>query len=290
MTIEQLVAAAKAAHDIVGRADSAGAVNGFDAIRANISHMPKGAQHAGYTTGTDGSGGTLDIRWRNDDFNDDPGAVRICQDSGATDHTADVLDVESGAATIGDCAPWVHAARDSFDKATRPGQRKCAIYTSAANVSAVVNALIAGGVHSDVRLWVANWNLSDAQAIQEVVDAAGPFPIVAVQYSSGEFYDYDAFGVSWLEDVSGAINPVGNLRVTNRGFTGITLMWDAAKATHYVVKTYRARSGRLKSRVVVNAPAVSVRVGRLWPRRTYQFEVSARPGSGENATVKATCR
>jgi hypothetical protein len=169
-------------------------VTAHDAIHANIAHLPPG-QAAGYTTGSPA------IRWIPADWAAHPRAVRICQDSG-TDHTADVLDVEQGAATNGDAVAWVPKARAAFDAVDRPGQRRCAIYTSQSNVTALVNALIAHGINSSVRLWVANWNLTGGQAADEVEKASGPFPVIGVQYDSGQFYDSNVFDAGWLADVS----------------------------------------------------------------------------------------
>jgi len=172
-------------------------VAGFDAIHANIGHLPRGAQAAGYTTGSS------DIRWVAADWAAHKGAVRICQDSGS-DHTADVLDVESGAATNVDAAMWAPRARAAFGSAARDGQRQPAVYTSASNVTPLVNTLTGHGIKSGVSLWVANWNLTDAQAVADVQHAAGPFPVVAVQYASGAFFDSDVFSKGWLDDVSAA--------------------------------------------------------------------------------------
>jgi len=170
-------------------------VAGFDAIHANIGHLPRGAQAAGYTTGSS------DIRWVAADWAAHKGAVHICQDSGS-DHTADVLDDENGAATDADAAAWVPRAQAAFRAGTRPGQRRPAIYKSASGITALVNTLISHGIKSGVNLWVANWNLTDAQAVADVQHAAGPFPIVAVQYASGAFFDSDVFSAGWLSDVS----------------------------------------------------------------------------------------
>jgi hypothetical protein len=169
-------------------------VTAHDCIHANIAHLPPG-QSAGYTTGSPA------IRWTAGDWKAHPGSVRICQDNG-TDHTADVLDVETGAATNGDAAAWVPKARAAFDAVTRPGQRRCAIYTSQSNVTPLVNTLTAHGINSHVRLWVANWNLSGGQAAAEVEAAEGPFPVVGVQYNSLQFYDSDVFDTAWLADVA----------------------------------------------------------------------------------------
>jgi hypothetical protein len=172
-------------------------VVGHDAIHANVSHLPPG-QAAGYTTGSP------DIKWTAPDWHNHPGAVRICQDAGASDHTADVLDVEQFAAANSEAAAWFKAAEKAYLAAARPGQRSPAIYTSASNVTPLVNALIAGGVRSGVSLWVANWDLSQAQAYADVVNAAGPYPIIGVQWNSGAFYDTNVFSGSWLARVSAA--------------------------------------------------------------------------------------
>lgn len=172
----------------------------YDAIHANISHLPPG-RHAGYVTGTP------DIQWTDADWAAHKIAVRIAQspllsvDEAAA---ADVLDVEAGAATFAECAPWAQAALVSFAHAARPGQRRPAIYASASQITNVVNALNAGGVTSGVSLWVADWNLTDAQAAAEVAAASGPFPVAGVQWKSLEFYDASVFAQAWLQDVSAA--------------------------------------------------------------------------------------
>jgi hypothetical protein len=171
---------------------------GYDCIHLNVHNIPAGAQAAGYTTGS------ADIVWTAADWASHPGAVRICQDFGATDTTADVLDVESGAATNGQTAGWVKSATSSFNSARRAGQRTPAVYTSASNVTPLVNTLFADGVKGGVGLWVANWNLSESQAIEDIQAAAGPFPIVAVQYGSGTWGDFDVFSGTWLRRTSGA--------------------------------------------------------------------------------------
>ena len=168
-----------------------------DAIHANITHLPPGPS-AGYTTGTP------DIRWTTTDWQHHPAAIRIDQDIAASDFTADVLDVERGAASNSVAASWYRQTRAAYDAGKRPGQRQPAIYTSAANVTDLVNALIADGVHSGPGLWVANWNLTDAQGSADVVAAAGPFPIIGVQFHSGAFYDTSVFASAWRSAVSTA--------------------------------------------------------------------------------------
>jgi len=166
-----------------------------DAIRANISHLPKGPA-AGYSTGTG------IVPWGAADWKAHPGAVRICQDPPASDTTADVLDVEFKAATIARCAPWAEAAAANYAAGKRPGQRHPAIYMSLSAVTPVVNALIAGGIHEGVSLWVANWSLTVAEATALVVHAGGPFPIIGVQYRNAGTYDVSVFSKPWLDAVS----------------------------------------------------------------------------------------
>lgn len=263
------------------------AILAYDATHLNINRLPRESQDAGYTTGTS------DIRWTNADWRNHPHAVRIDQDFAASDPSADVLDVENGAATIADCPVWAKRAETDYNNITRVGQRTPAIYTSESNLTAVANSLVNGGIKSGVGLWVANWNLNVSQAVALVDNAGGPFPIIGVQYSNGEFYDYDVFDVGWLTHVSGVrvLNPVHNLRITHRGWTSISLAWDAPKgATGYTVKTYWR--DKLIETADINVP--EIRVGHLSGivPHTYTFRVRAHPSGsqGSDATIKATTR
>ena len=165
----------------------------YDATHSNIRHLPPG-RAAGYVTGS------LGVAWTAADFAAHHGAVHIDQSpilSGA-DKTADVLDVESGAATPGIAAPWVKAARAGLHHGTRPGQRHPAVYCSRSNVTPVVNALIAGGITSGVGLWIADWNNDQHQAAAEVAGAGGPFPVIGRQFRDAGFYDVSVFSVPWI--------------------------------------------------------------------------------------------
>jgi len=167
-----------------------------DAIRVNAGHLPPG-RAAGYTTGSG------DVPWGASDWAAHPGAVRIDQDPAASDKTADVLDVENGAATIADCPAWCEAAEANWAAARRPGQRKPAIYCSESNVTSVVNMLGAAGIKSGPALWVANWSRTQAEA-QAIVEAgSGPFPVIGVQYGNRGTYDVSVFSAAWLAAVSG---------------------------------------------------------------------------------------
>jgi peptidoglycan hydrolase-like protein with peptidoglycan-binding domain len=165
----------------------------FDATHDNIGALPKGAQVAGYTTGT----GTL-IRWTAADFAAHPGAVRIDQDPAASDPTADVLDIEAGAATPASAPGWVTRALASRTSQARPGQRSPAVYMSQSRVTEVVNALTAGGIGSGVGLWIAHFGLTQAQATAMVLNASGPFPVIGVQFRTTPVFDVSVFSSDWL--------------------------------------------------------------------------------------------
>jgi hypothetical protein len=72
-----------------------------DATHANIGQLPKGIQVAGYTTGT------ADIQWTAQDWAAHPDAARIDQDPAASGPTADILDIEAGAANPASAPDWV---------------------------------------------------------------------------------------------------------------------------------------------------------------------------------------
>jgi hypothetical protein len=181
--------------------------DGADVTTGNfsaVSSLPSGVQMAGYATGPG-------IAWTAQQWEKYPDAIRIDQDPAASDHTADVLDVESGAATFADCPVWVKAAKASFAAAARPGQRQPVIYCSRSNATSVVNAMIAGGVTSGAGLWLADWTYSRASAIATLNASGGPFPVVGVQYSDkggGGAYDLDVYLSSWLSYVSKENKPV----------------------------------------------------------------------------------
>jgi len=85
------------------------------------------------------------------------------------------------------------------------------VYMSLSAVTPVVNALIAGGIHSGPGLWIANWNLTAAEAAALVQHAGGPFPVIGVQYANRGAYDVSVFSKPWLDAVSGdpAAQPQG---------------------------------------------------------------------------------
>lgn len=171
----------------------------YDATHANVSALPMNSQVAGYVTGSS------DIAWTSSDFLVHPGAIRIDQSpsSSVWDATADVDDYESGAVALMELAPRAKLRMAAYRAGTRPGQRSPLVYMSASNVTAVVNALIAGGVSSGVGLWVANWNLTEPNAVLDVLSGSGPFPIRGVQFHNAGAFDMSVFDSDWLANVSG---------------------------------------------------------------------------------------
>lgn len=169
-----------------------------DATGANETSIPAGMTAAGYVTGSDG------VPWTSEQFAKHPGAIRIDQTpaAGIWDATADVDDFENGAVLSSELAPRAKLRLASFANATRPGQREPMVYMSASKVTEAVNALISGGVTSGVHLWVADWDLTQPEAIAEVMAASGPFPIAGAQYHNGTF-DLSIFDTGWLANVSG---------------------------------------------------------------------------------------
>lgn len=179
-----------------------------DVIGANVHNAPPG-QLAGYTTGSGA------VPWTAAQFDAHPGTVRIDQSrtSSIWDSRADVDDYENGAVLLSELAGRAKERMASFHNVDRPGQREPAVYMSQSNVTAVVNALIAGGVVSRVGLWIANWNMTQAEAEAAVANASGPFPIIGIQYNdtgSGPS-DTDIFSKNWLGTVSHAA-PSGPVR------------------------------------------------------------------------------
>lgn len=171
----------------------------FDATHLFIGQLPAGHQACGYDTGSDG------IAWTAADWKAHPGAVHIDQDTAASRFTSDVLDVERGAATIAEAPGWVKKAQASYAAATRPGQRTPAVYIQASNVTPLVNALTAAKVTCG--LWIASWGIGEVAAVTGVLAAAGPYPVIGVQFTDNGSFDSDVFSTAWLTNVSGKPKP-----------------------------------------------------------------------------------
>lgn len=175
-----------------------------DAIRVNAFDIPVTVLAAGYTTGSGAIPWGI-AQWAAHLL--PYPAVRIDQDPSASDKTADVLDVESGAATISDIVPWVRAARANFSNNVRPGQRWPAVYLSMGNLDAAIAALQAAGI-TGVGFWTAQPGMGLSAAVTRVQTATGSYPCIGVQYAWGNVVDYDVFSESWVTTVSGGGAPV----------------------------------------------------------------------------------
>jgi hypothetical protein len=146
----------------------------IDTIHDDVGNIPVNTPKvAGYITGTP------DIRWTNADWDRFPhsGKVRINQD-GSTDVSeagvADVADYEPGAFSEAQVLEWVKLRKHSH--------LACAVYVAASNQASLTNALREAG-HTGVDLWVANWDLSEAEAVN-LLTTSGNYPVVAVQWAS----------------------------------------------------------------------------------------------------------
>jgi peptidoglycan hydrolase-like protein with peptidoglycan-binding domain len=218
----------------------------YDAIAGNVSHLPKGQQAAGYATG--GSG----IVWSAANWAAHPGAVRIDQDTRASLRTADVLDVERGAATAAAAPAWAKGALASYHQASRPGQRSPVIYANLSTMTSVVNALTKAKV-TGIGLWIAHWGTSESADAAEINSGSGPYPVIGVQYTSVANYDISVMSRTWLGAVSGAgSNPTlaegasGPAVVTaqkrlNVWGAKLTADGDFGAATFSAVRVFQAR-------------------------------------------------
>lgn len=175
-------------------------ITAYDCTGANIGAAPKG-QLLGYDTGSAG------VPWTTADWAAHPGAVHIDQDVLASDFTADLLDVERGAATIAEAAHWFEQALANFHAAKRPGQRYPGIYISAAYITDLANALKAAGPQVTPRLFIAEWGVAPATADTQITDAAGPWPVVGCQIANRGAYDVDLVSSAWLTTVSKLTEP-----------------------------------------------------------------------------------
>lgn len=194
----------------------------YDTIGSNVNLLPAGQQVAGYSTGS----GV--VPWSELQFADHViphPAVRIDQDAGASDVTADMLDVETNAANLGEIVRWLGEARASFKAATRPGQRWPGIYVSLSNLNQAVAELTSAGI-TDVPFGIPDLT-NHADATVKVSTASGNYYRVWQQYAFGSSYDSGIVSVPWLERVSKVSTP--EPPSGSAGFTipGIPGVWKA---------------------------------------------------------------
>jgi hypothetical protein len=215
---------------MTGPASGGGVTLGADVISANLHLLPARSFGAVALYVTQAGGGSGYIAATEAQLAEYPDCVKIAQLPTGDPFYADALDFEAGAAAEAEIPVWAKGAQASYEKGSRPGQRMPAIYVSAASVHIAANALVNGGVKSGVGLAIANWNLTEPAAAQNVIDRAGPFPVVWLQYADGGNWDLDVFSTAWLNARSGAPKPQGygaprNLKATG-GHDSVRLTWQ----------------------------------------------------------------
>ncbi len=166
----------------------------LDATHRNIGAIPAGMLAALYTTGSP------DIKATQADFHNHPNAIHICQDHGS-DTTADIIDMEKGAATVQDAVNFINNARHSFWTVQRPGQRWPGIYLSRSRVTEQANALVAAKL-TQVPLWIAQWGEPQTIAVAEIAHTSGPWPVIGLQIRNQNVDDFSVFSTEWLNAVS----------------------------------------------------------------------------------------
>lgn len=171
----------------------------LDATHQNVGAIPAGMLAALYTTGSP------DIKATPTDFANHPNAIHICQDRGS-DVTADIIDMENGAATTQEAVDFINNARHSFWTVARPGQRWPGIYLSRNRVTEQANALVAANL-TKVPLWIAQWGEPQTIAVAEIAHTSGPFPIVGLQIRNQGVDDFSVFSTEWINAVSKKAGP-----------------------------------------------------------------------------------
>lgn len=241
-------------------APGGGVTLGADVISANLHLLPRGAFPALALYVTQVGGGTGFIAATQAQLAEYPDCVKIAQLPTGDPYWADALDFEALAATVAEVPRWAAGALASYHAGSRPGQRMPVIYVSADNVHVAANALVGGGVTSGVGLGIANWNLTEPQAAQDVIARSGPFPIVWVQYRDPGPYDLDVFSTVWLNARSGTPAPSGygpplDLRAIG-GHTSVRLTWQPphleagqGEPAEYIVHVYRGTTATRSSEV-----------------------------------------
>jgi hypothetical protein len=170
-----------------------------DATRVNAVHIPAGILAIGYTTGSG------NVPWDSATFaahNTPYPAIHIDQDPSASDATADILDVESFAATVADIPGWLTRARANYAKHVRPQQRWPGIYCSMDTLPGAI-AICQSHKLTNVPFFTAQPGNTEAFAIQRVQTATGPYPCIGCQYATDSFVDYDILSQDWVRTMAG---------------------------------------------------------------------------------------
>jgi hypothetical protein len=214
-------------------------VDGWDCTHANISRPPPG-QGAGYTTGTP------DIRWTDADWHARPGSVRICQDDGLTDDTADVADIETFAGTPAQFPGWYKRAMAAYRAGTRPGQRHPAGYCNMSTLPAVEAAWRGSKMTGAPWMYLARWGLGLAGARAALQTDIGPYHQIAIQYARGNDFDLDVWSVPWLS--TGSPQPILPPAAPPPDFTEVIMQQLPTLSPGVTGPAVRTAQGLLKAR------------------------------------------
>ena len=168
-------------------------VAGYDVTAANYPHRPSSGQIAFYVTGSSDIQSTPAMRTAH------PNAITINQSNTDANVIADEYDVETGALTPAQLPGLVRNAQAAW--LTGNGRRRPVAYVNQSNKTTVVNALVAAKV-TNVGLHIADYSLTEAQAINLLQSSNGPYPVVGYQYNDAGEYDEDVWLESWVNDVS----------------------------------------------------------------------------------------
>lgn len=166
-------------------------VAGYDVTAKNYARRPPSGQAALYVTGTS------DIIATPAMLKENPHAITINQ-SGAN-VIADEYDVETGAITPAQLPGLIRNAQAAW--LTGNGRRRPVAYVNQSNKTAVVNALTSAKI-TNVGLHIADYSLTEAQAITLLQMSNGPYPVIGYQYNDAGEYDEDVWLESWVNDVS----------------------------------------------------------------------------------------
>lgn len=181
------------------------AIIGYDAMSKNEHVLPADVMAAGYDT--QAGGGTGFIAWTPEQYarhvKPYP-ALHIDQNPGQADFTFDYMDVETGAIPASDIPALLTEARNAFQTGQRPGQRWPGVYCSLSLVAGIVTELQNAKI-TNVPFIVAEYGISQADAVNRVATAQGPYPAVGYQFNDtafGGLADTNVWSVPWIANVS----------------------------------------------------------------------------------------
>lgn len=149
----------------------------IDTIHDNVGNIPAGTPRvAGYVTGSP------DIKWTAQDWARFPkaGKAPVDQSPGLSAYAANeamIADIEPQAGTI---PAYVAACKERLS-----ARQTLCFYCSQAVVAQVSAALVSAKIPlSNCWVWIANWNLSQAEADAVLGTAVSGVKVVAVQWAS----------------------------------------------------------------------------------------------------------